>query len=90
MSWCGILLAIVAFRNIQAKNEPNSRLIMLKNIVFLLIVYAGIAFHYVLGIFYITFGIVLLLLYFTNLIINEFEEKFILSMEMLFGYKPDK
>ncbi len=80
MSWCGILLAIVAFKNVQAKNEPNSRLLMVKNIIFMLLVYATIAFHYALGICYISLGIALLLLYFANLIINEFEYKFIGSM----------
>jgi hypothetical protein len=63
---------------------------MLKNIVFLLLVYALIAFHYVIGMFYVSLGLGMLGLYLLNLIINGMEEKFLAAMVGLFGYKPDR
>jgi len=88
MSWSGLFLAIVAFKAINFKEEPNFKLMLLKNILFLLLAYFTISFHYVTNTYLMSIGLILMLLYLVNLMVNGNEENFVESMEVLFGYKP--
>jgi hypothetical protein len=49
ISWSGLFLGVVAFRGLRAREEPNSRLMLLKNVVFLGLGYAAVAIHYATG-----------------------------------------
>ena len=88
MSWSGLFLAIVAFKAINFKEEPNFKLMLLKNILFLLLAYFTISFHYVTNTYLMSIGLILMLLYLVNLMANGNEDNFVESMEALFGYKP--
>lgn len=61
---------------------------LIKSIVFLGLVYGSIAIHYLTQSYFLSLGLILLLLYFLNLLIDSHEEKFIAAMEYLFSYKP--
>ena len=90
MSWCGLLLALVSFSAVSNKEGPNNRLLTAKNVVFLVLAYALVVFHYSIEFYSISLGVGLIMIYLMNLILNSIEEKFIEVMEVLFGYKPDK
>ena len=72
MSWSGIMLAIVAFKGVSFKEEPNMRLMILKNVVFLGLIYVVVSLHYAMNIFLISIGLSMVLLYFCNLLANGY------------------
>ena len=88
MSWSGIMLSIVAFKALPFKEEPNIRLMILKNVVFLGLIYAVVSIHYAINVYLISIGLAMILLYILNLLANGYEDKFVGGMELLFGYKP--
>lgn len=61
---------------------------LLKNVIFLGLIYAIVSIHYAMEQYLISIGLVMILLYFCNLFANGYEEKFVTGMEVLFGYKP--
>ena len=71
MSWCGLLLSLVSFKAVLAKQEPNIHLLIAKNVTFLILVYLSIVFHYATPFYYISLPISLVLLYFLNLFLNS-------------------
>ena len=86
-AWSGLLMAVLAFKAVPYREEANWRLILVKNIVFLELIYATLAVHFFAGNYLITVGVVLMLLYLINLLLNAYEEKFVGAMEYLFEYK---
>ena len=87
MSWSGILMCVVAFKGLALKEETNTRLMFIKNVVFLILVYLVVTAHYVTDSFLISLGASMMILYLLNLMANGYEEKFVAGMEGLFGYK---
>ena len=88
MSWVGIFLSIVAFKNIMSSEENNSRIMLLKSVIFLVLVYLTIAFHYAVKLYMVSIGLALMLFYVLNLLANGYEDSFVAGIEYLFGYKP--
>jgi hypothetical protein len=90
ISWSGLLVAFLAFRGVLQKDEENDwKLMLIKNVIFLAMIYGIIAGHYLSQLYYISLGICLFLLYMFNLLIDANEDKFISFMEMLFNYKSN-
>jgi hypothetical protein len=88
ISWVGLFLCLVAFKALSPKEEPNFKLFLLKNVVFLCLVYTVIGGHYAFNLYFISLGLFLVLLYGINILTNGYDDKFVAVMEMLFGYKP--
>lgn len=89
VSWCGIMMCVVAFKGLSPREDPNYQLLFLKNVVFLALVYVLIGSHYAAQEYLISLGVGLVGLYGVNLLLNGYQEKFIGGMEVLFGYKPE-
>ena len=85
-AWSGLLMAVIAFKEVNYKEEPNWQLLLIKNIVFVELVYGTILAHFLTSTYLITLGVVLALLYLINLLFNAYEDKFIGVMEYLFEY----
>jgi len=78
ISWSGLLVAVLAFRGIlQKEEESNWKLMLIKNIVFLIIIYVTIVGHYLSQLFMISLGICLFFVYALNLFIDANEDKFV-------------
>ena len=61
---------------------------LLKNVIFLGLIYTVISIHYAINVFLISIGIAMILFYIFNLLANGYEDKFVAGMEALFGYQP--
>ena len=71
MAWTGLMLGIIAFKAVPFKEEPNLKLMLLKNVIFLGLVYSVIALHYATRTFMVSLGITLILFYVLNLLANS-------------------
>lgn len=65
-------MTIVAFKALTAKEEANYRLLLLKNVIFLSLIYAVVGSHYFLSLFLIDFGIEMMIFYVLNLVANGY------------------
>ena len=88
MSWSGLYVGLLAFRIVQKKEVGNWKLMLIKTISLLCVVYLTISVDYISQSHSVTLGIMLFLLYFINLMIDSNQEKFVSAMQYLFKYKP--
>lgn len=63
---------------------------LIKNIIFLGLAYLTITTHYIAQSTLISLGAILFILYYINLLIDSYEEKFVEAMTYFFAYKPEK
>lgn len=75
--WCGMcsLLALRAVTN-PANSADPSHIMIIKNAIFLCLCYATLAVHYIVGLYLISLGLILMVLYFANFFINANEGRF--------------
>jgi hypothetical protein len=88
MSWSGLYVGLLAFRTMHRREVGNWKLMLIKSISLLGLIYGSIAAHYITQNYFVSLGVVLLLLYFINVTIDSHEEKFVGVMQYLFNYKP--
>lgn len=88
IGWSGLYLGVLAFRKIHKKEVGNWKLMLIKSIALLGLVYACIALHYISCSYYVSLGVILMLIYFLNILIDSYEVKFVTVMQYLFSYKP--
>lgn len=88
MSWSSLYVGLLAFRSQQRREVGNWKLMLIKSILLLGLIYASIAVHYLTASYSVSLAVILLLLYFLNLFIDSNEEKFVSYMQYLFSYKP--
>jgi hypothetical protein len=88
IGWSGLYVGILAFKGSQHREVGNWKLMLIKSISLLGLVYAAIAVHYLTQSYFVSLGVILLLVYFINLAIDSHEEKFVEIMQYLFNYKP--
>lgn len=80
ISWSGIMMCVIAFKGLIPKEEPNYQILFLKNIAFLGLVYAVIISHYASEQYLISLGILMVVLYSVNLLLNGYDDKFVAAM----------
>jgi hypothetical protein len=71
MSWSGLYVGLLAFRIVQKKEVGNWKLMLIKTISLLCVVYLTISVDYISQSHSVTLGIMLFLLYFINLMIDS-------------------
>jgi hypothetical protein len=71
IAWSGLYVGVLAFRGLFGKEVGNWKLMLIKNIIFLGMIYATIAVHYLTQNYLVSLGVILLLLYFLNLMIDN-------------------
>lgn len=70
LAWSGLYLGLLAFRGIANKEVGNWKLMLVKDIFFLGLIYATITLHYITQNYLISLGVMLFLIYFINLLID--------------------
>lgn len=88
MSWSGLYVGLLAFRTIHRREVGNWKLMLIKSVSLLSLIYGSITAHYLTQDYLVSLGVVLLLLYFINVTIDSHEGKFVSVMQYLFNYKP--
>lgn len=73
IGWSGLYVGVLAFRGGQRKEVGNWKLMLIKSISFLGLVYASIAMHYLTHSYFVSLGVILLFVYFFNLAIDSHE-----------------
>lgn len=71
-SWTSLFLCLVAFKGLSAKEEPNYKLMLLKNVIFLVLGYVAIGCHYSFDFYQLSLGLLLVFFYCLNLLINGY------------------
>ena len=71
MSWSGLYVGLLAFRTLQKKEVGNWKLMLIKTISLLCIIYLTISIEYITKIYSVALGIMLFFIYFINLMIDS-------------------
>lgn len=71
MSWSGLYVGMLAFRTQYKREVGNWKLMLIKSVSMLGLIYGSIAAHYLTQNYMVSLGVVLLFLYFINVTIDS-------------------